>query len=86
MSSDSDRAKDQVCYHNDCFRVSYRNFLFLIQDHVFKLIKDIQFAMLTTTDDDGSLRARPMAYKQGDSDSKTELWYIRYLIDIRVPL
>ena len=32
--------------------------------------------MLTTTDEDGSLRSRPMAYKQGDSDSKTELWLV----------
>lgn len=34
--------------------------------------------MLTTTDDDGSLRSRPMAYKQGDKDLKTELWLVKY--------
>jgi len=33
--------------------------------------------MLTTTDEDGSLRSRPMAYKQGESDSKTELWLVK---------
>ncbi|CAF0969311.1 unnamed protein product [Adineta ricciae] len=55
------------------------------QDHVFKLIKDIQFAMLTTTDEDGSLRARPMAYKQGDSDSKTELWFFTRTDSSKVP-
>jgi general stress protein 26 len=34
--------------------------------------------MLTTTDDDGSLRARPMAYKHGSSDSKSELWLVKF--------
>ncbi|CAF3819970.1 unnamed protein product [Rotaria sp. Silwood1] len=43
------------------------------QEYVFKLIKHIQYAMLTTADDDGNLCSRPMTYKQGDSDSKTEL-------------
>ena len=39
--------------------------------------------MLTTTDDDGSLRSRPMAYKQGNSDSKSELWLVTiYLLKI----
>ncbi len=32
--------------------------------------------MLTTTDEDGSLRSRPMAYQQGDNNSKTELWLV----------
>ncbi|CAF1174763.1 unnamed protein product [Rotaria sordida] len=45
------------------------------QEHVLNLIKDIQFAMLTTTYEDGSLRSRPMAYKHCDSDSKNELWF-----------
>ncbi|CAF3948766.1 unnamed protein product, partial [Rotaria sp. Silwood1] len=43
------------------------------QEYVFKLIKHIQYAMLTTADDDGNLCSRPMTYKQGDSDLKTEL-------------
>jgi general stress protein 26 len=51
--------------------------LSIVQEHLFKLIKDIQFAMLTTTDDDGSLRSRPMAYKQGESDSHNELWFVK---------
>lgn len=33
--------------------------------------------MLTTTDDDGSLRSRPMAYQQGENDLKTELWLVK---------
>ncbi len=36
--------------------------------------------MLTTVDVDGSLRSRPMAYKQGESDSKTELWLVKYFL------
>ena len=32
--------------------------------------------MLTTTDADRSLRSRPMAYKQGESDSRGELWSV----------
>jgi len=55
------------------------------QEHVFKLIKDIQFAMLTTTDDDGSLRSRPMAYKQGEKDSKSELWFFTRTDSSKVP-
>jgi len=38
--------------------------------------------MLTTTDADGNLRSRPMGYKQGDSDSKTELWLVEYFFFI----
>lgn len=30
--------------------------------------------MLTTVEEDGSLRSRPMAYKHGQSDSKNQLW------------
>jgi len=33
--------------------------------------------MLTTVDVDGSLRSRPMAYKQGESDSQNELWFVK---------
>lgn len=71
--SSSDLNQDQVC---NVYEIINYNSCLLKQNHVFKLIKDIQFAMLTTTDEDGSLRSRPMAYKQGDSDSKTELWYV----------
>jgi general stress protein 26 len=39
--------------------------------------------MLTTTDQDGSLRSRPMAYQQGDSNSKTELWLVKCLFCIK---
>ena len=41
---------------------------------LFDLIKDIKFAMLTTTDEDGSLRSRPMANKQTDK-FEGELWF-----------
>ena len=37
------------------------------------LIDDIQMAMLTTVDDDGSLRSRPMATQQADPDGT--LWF-----------
>jgi len=37
------------------------------------LIKDIQMAMLTTIDDDGSLRSRPMATQQAEFDGT--LWF-----------
>ncbi|CAF5142736.1 unnamed protein product [Rotaria sp. Silwood1] len=49
------------------------------QEYVFKLIKHIQYAMLTTADDDGNLCSRPMTYKQGDSDLKTELWLVKWV-------
>jgi general stress protein 26 len=38
-----------------------------------ELIKDIRIAMLTTIDDDGSLRSRPMATQQEPSDGT--LWF-----------
>ena len=37
------------------------------------LIKDIKFAMLTTVDDDGNLRSRPMATQNSEFDG--ELWF-----------
>ena len=37
------------------------------------LIKDIQMAMLTTVNDDGSLRSRPMATQQAEADGT--LWF-----------
>jgi general stress protein 26 len=41
---------------------------------LFDLIKDIKFAMLTTVDEDGSLRSRPMANSQADA-FEGELWF-----------
>lgn len=38
-----------------------------------ELIEDIQFAMLTTVHEDGSLRARPMAVPKNEFDG--ELWF-----------
>jgi general stress protein 26 len=35
--------------------------------------------MLTTTDQDGSLRSRPMAYQHSKGGSKTELWLVECL-------
>lgn len=40
---------------------------------LWSMIKDIRVAMLTTTDEDGSLRARPMAGVQKDFDGV--LWF-----------
>ena len=37
------------------------------------LIKDLKYAMLTTVDDDGSLRSRPMATQNAEFDG--ELWF-----------
>lgn len=45
-------------------------------DHIKKiseLIKDIKFAMLTTVDETGSLRSRPMAVQNTEFDG--ELWF-----------
>ncbi len=41
-----------------------------------EMIKDIEFAMLTTVDDDGSLRSRPMATQQNEFDG--DLWFFTY--------
>jgi general stress protein 26 len=38
-----------------------------------ELIKDIKYAMLTTTEDDGSLRSRPMQVQQVEFDG--DLWF-----------
>ncbi|MDQ4123407.1 MAG: pyridoxamine 5'-phosphate oxidase family protein [Acidobacteriota bacterium] len=38
-----------------------------------ELVADIEFAMLTTVDEDGSLRARPMAVPKNQFDG--ELWF-----------
>ncbi|CAF0731708.1 unnamed protein product [Adineta steineri] len=41
---------------------------------LFELIKDIRYAMITTTESDHSLRARPMASRQADDWDGT-LWF-----------
>lgn len=40
------------------------------------LIKDIRFAMLTTIEEDGTLRSRPMATQELDFDG--DLWFFTY--------
>ena len=42
-----------------------------------ELIKDIDFAMLTTIDDDGSLRSRPMSTQEVEFDGE-RLWFFTY--------
>src|SRR5687768_11989264 len=42
--------------------------------HLTELVKEIKFAMLTTTDTDGSLRSRPMATQTAEFDGQT-LWF-----------
>lgn len=42
-----------------------------------ELIQGIRFAMLTTIDDDGSLRARPMATQETEFDGEV-LWFFTY--------
>lgn len=44
--------------------------------HLSELIQDIEFAMLTTTDDDGTLRSRPMATQQSNFDGT--LYFFTY--------
>lgn len=44
-------------------------------DHLCEMIKDINFAMLTTISEDGSLHSRPMATQQVDAD-RAELWFL----------
>lgn len=49
------------------------------QDDIAKLndmIKDIDFAMMTTVEADGSLRSRPMSTQQAESDG--DLWFFSY--------
>lgn len=42
-------------------------------EKVAELVKEIKFAMLTTAEDDGTLRSRPMATMQMDTDG--DLWF-----------
>ena len=42
--------------------------------HLFDMIRHIKFAMLTTVEEDGALRARPMANKQAD-EFDGSLWF-----------
>lgn len=49
------------------------------QEHIRKLwslIKDIEIGMLTTVDDDGTLRSRPMATQKVEFDG--DLWFFTY--------
>jgi general stress protein 26 len=41
-----------------------------------ELIKDIRFAMLTTIEDDGTLRSRPMGTQQAEGEA--DLWFFTY--------
>jgi general stress protein 26 len=43
------------------------------KEKLWDLIKDIEFAMLTTIDQDGSLHSRPMATAQAEFDG--DLWF-----------
>ena len=45
--------------------------------HLFEMISHIKFAMLTTLDEDGSLRSRPMANKQAD-EFDGSLWFFTH--------
>ncbi len=40
------------------------------------MIKDIRIAMLTTVDEDGTLRSRPMGTQDVESDG--DLWFFTY--------
>lgn len=42
-----------------------------------ELVKEIDFGMLTTVDDDGSLRSRPMS-TNGDIEFDGDLWFFTY--------
>jgi len=44
------------------------------QEKLFKIIKNVKFAMLTTLNNDGTLHSRPMINKQADS-VHGELWF-----------
>ena len=47
-----------------------------------ELIKDIKYAMLTTIDDDGSLRSRPMATQNHGFDG--DLWFFTHTSSAKV--
>lgn len=42
---------------------------------LFELVKDIQFAMLTTRGPDGALRSRPMTTQNARDDADDSLWF-----------
>lgn len=42
-----------------------------------ELVKDIDYCMLTTIDDDGSLRSRPMS-TNGEIEANGDLWFFTY--------
>ncbi len=43
--------------------------------HLWKLIKDIKFAMFTTRNADGRLQARPMTTQNSKLDEQDSLWF-----------
>jgi general stress protein 26 len=44
---------------------------------LIEMIKDIDFAMLTTVDEDGTLRSRPMS-TNGEVESNGDVWFFTY--------
>lgn len=55
------------------------------QDHITKLnelIKDIEFAMMTTVESDGDLRSRPMATQKAEFDGT--VWFFTHASDPKV--
>ena len=46
-------------------------------DKIRDLIKDINFCMLTTLDEDGCLRSRPMAVN-GEVEANGDMWFFTY--------
>jgi len=46
-------------------------------DKMWSMIRDVQFAMMVTRDEDGHLRSRPMANQQADAFDGS-LWFFTY--------
>ena len=51
-------------------------------DKVAELVKEIKFAMMTTEDEDGTLRSRPMSTMQMDADGN--LWFFTALSSSKI--
>lgn len=49
---------------------------------LWSLIKDVEFGMLTTVDEDGTLRSRPMATQKVEFDG--DLWFFTYASSAKV--
>ena len=45
------------------------------RDHLWKLVKDIKFAMFTTRHDNGHLHSRPMTTQNKSIDADESLWF-----------